>query len=65
MQFTEAEKRFLHRDHGEFRLGKLLTLDEFRALGCPGSRRAASHSAHSLKSGRGSSARSLRLSVNG
>lgn len=37
MQFTEAEKRFLHREHLAARLGKLLTLDEFRELGCPDS----------------------------
>jgi hypothetical protein len=35
MQFTEAERRFLHREHGEVRLGNLLTVDEFIAINCP------------------------------
>jgi hypothetical protein len=35
MEFTEAEKRYLHREHAEVRMPHLLTLDEFRALGCP------------------------------
>ncbi len=35
MQFTEAEKRFLHREHGEIRLGHLLTVEEFIAINCP------------------------------
>jgi hypothetical protein len=35
MEFTEAEKRYLHREHAELRMPHLLTLDEFRAMGCP------------------------------
>jgi hypothetical protein len=35
MEFTPAEKRYLHREHAELRMPHLLTLEEFRALGCP------------------------------
>lgn len=35
MEFTDAEKRYLHREHADLRMPKLLTLDEFRNLGCP------------------------------
>jgi hypothetical protein len=35
MEFTEAEKRYLHREHAELRMPHLLTLEEFRTLGCP------------------------------
>jgi hypothetical protein len=35
MEFTLAERRFLHRAHGEIRLNKLLTVEEFVEIGCP------------------------------
>jgi hypothetical protein len=35
MEFTQSERRYLHREHAEARMPKLLTLEEFRALGCP------------------------------
>lgn len=35
MEFTEAELRFLHRDHAELRMPKLLTVEELMDLGCP------------------------------
>ena len=35
MEFTTAERRFLHREHPELRLGKLLTVDKLVAINCP------------------------------
>jgi hypothetical protein len=35
MEFTSAERRYLHREHGELRMPKLLTVEEFVAINCP------------------------------
>jgi hypothetical protein len=35
MEFTTMERRFLHREHPELRLGKLLTVEELCAINCP------------------------------
>lgn len=33
--FTEIEKRFLHKEHPEQRMGELRTVEQLAAIGCP------------------------------
>lgn len=35
MQFSEPERRFLHAEHPELRMGELRTVEQFAAIGCP------------------------------